>query len=137
MAAPLEPKTRADSSLSPWRWSWWWVGGMIVAAAVIMVAWLFVEDRRRAVFICYRRRSSQGDVRAIGDRLKQSFGKSNVFVDIEFSSHSSEEDDALLEKSLAEWPGEPVFLATHFQPLSGADDTLVVTPPLERLLTFR
>ncbi|HZF28051.1 MAG TPA: EAL domain-containing protein [Gammaproteobacteria bacterium] len=56
----------------------------------------------------------------------------NVFVDIEFSSHSSEEDDALLEKSLAEWPGEPVFLATHFQPLSGADDTLVVTPPLER-----
>src|SRR6185503_1867884 len=56
----------------------------------------------------------------------------SVFVDIEFSSHSSEEDDALLEKSLADWPGAPVFLATHFQPLSGADGTLVVTPPLER-----
>ncbi len=48
-----------------------------------MVAWLFVQDRRRAVFICYRRRSSQGDVRAIGDRLKQSFGRNNVFVDID------------------------------------------------------
>ena len=56
----------------------------------------------------------------------------SVFVDIDFSSRSDEEDDALLEHSLAEIEPTPVFLATHFQPLSGADQSLTVTEPLPR-----
>ncbi len=55
-----------------------------------------------------------------------------VFLDIDFSSNSGEEDDALFERALAEWPQTAVFLAAHFQPLSGADDTLTVTRPLAR-----
>jgi diguanylate cyclase (GGDEF)-like protein/PAS domain S-box-containing protein len=56
----------------------------------------------------------------------------SVFIDIDFSSRSSEEDDALLENALAEIEPTPVFLATHFQALSGADDSLTVTEPLPR-----
>jgi len=56
----------------------------------------------------------------------------SVFVDIDFSSRSDEEDDALLEHALAEIEPTPVFLATHFQPLSGADQSLTVTEPLPR-----
>jgi diguanylate cyclase (GGDEF)-like protein/PAS domain S-box-containing protein len=56
----------------------------------------------------------------------------SLFVDIDFGSHSTEEDDALLERALADWAGTPVYLASHFQARSGADGALVVTPPLER-----
>ena len=56
----------------------------------------------------------------------------SVFVDVDFSSRSDEEDDALLEHALAEIEPTPVFLATHFQPLSGADQSLTVTEPLPR-----
>ena len=56
----------------------------------------------------------------------------SVFIDIDFSSHSSEYDDALLERALEDWRGGPVYLASHFQARSGADGSLVVTPPLER-----
>ncbi len=59
----------------------------------------------------------------------------SVFVDIDFSSRSDEEDDALLESALAEMEPTPVFLATHFQPLSGADQSLTVTEPLPRFAT--
>ena len=56
----------------------------------------------------------------------------SVFVDVDFSSRSDEEDDALLEHALAEIEPTPVFLATHFQPISGADQSLTVTEPLPR-----
>jgi diguanylate cyclase (GGDEF)-like protein/PAS domain S-box-containing protein len=56
----------------------------------------------------------------------------SVFVDIDFSSRSDEEDDALLESALAEIEPTPVFLATHFQQLSGADQSLTVTEPSPR-----
>ena len=56
----------------------------------------------------------------------------SVFVDIDFSSRSDEEDDALVESALAEIAPTPVFLATHFQQLSGADQSLTVTEPLPR-----
>ena len=56
----------------------------------------------------------------------------SVFVDVDFSSRSDEEDDALLQHALAEIEPTPVFLATHFQPLSGADQSLTVTEPLPR-----
>ena len=56
----------------------------------------------------------------------------SVFVDIDFSSRSDEEDDALLESALGAIEPTPVFLATHFQPLSGSDESLTVTEPLAR-----
>src|SRR5690606_12531855 len=37
-----------------------------------------------------------------------------LFVDIDFSARSTEEDDALLEKALVDWSGTPVYLASHF-----------------------
>ena len=39
----------------------------------------------------------------------------SVFIDIDFSSHSNEEDDALLERALADWSDSPPILASHFQ----------------------
>jgi diguanylate cyclase (GGDEF)-like protein/PAS domain S-box-containing protein len=56
----------------------------------------------------------------------------SVFIDIDFGSRSNEEDDALLERALADWAGIPVYLASHFQARSGADGSLIVTQPLER-----
>ncbi len=56
----------------------------------------------------------------------------SVFIDIDFSSRSDDEDDALLEGALADLAPTPVFLATHFQPLSGADGSLTITEPLAR-----
>jgi diguanylate cyclase (GGDEF)-like protein/PAS domain S-box-containing protein len=57
---------------------------------------------------------------------------SRVFLDIDFSSRSTPEDDALFERALAAWRDTPVFLAAHFQARSGADSTLTVTRPLAR-----
>ena len=56
----------------------------------------------------------------------------SLFIDIEFGLPSNEDDDALLEQALADWEGTPVYLASHFQPRSGADTTLTVTRPLPR-----
>jgi diguanylate cyclase (GGDEF)-like protein/PAS domain S-box-containing protein len=57
----------------------------------------------------------------------------SVLIDIEFGSRApEEEDDALLEKALADWNGGPVYLATHFQARSGTDPSLTVTRPLPR-----
>ena len=56
----------------------------------------------------------------------------SVFIDIEFGSHTTEEDDGLLERALADWQGTPVYLASHFQARSGADTSLTVTRPLLR-----
>jgi diguanylate cyclase (GGDEF)-like protein/PAS domain S-box-containing protein len=55
-----------------------------------------------------------------------------VFIDIDFSSHTSEEDDGMLERALAAWSDSPPMLASHFQALSGADSELTVTEPLPR-----
>jgi diguanylate cyclase (GGDEF)-like protein/PAS domain S-box-containing protein len=57
-----------------------------------------------------------------------------VFVDIDFSSRSrfSDDDDALLERELAQWGDGSVYLAAHFQPRSGSDRSLTVTRPLPR-----
>jgi diguanylate cyclase (GGDEF)-like protein/PAS domain S-box-containing protein len=63
--------------------------------------------------------------------LKPAAPKS-LFIDIDFSARSAEEDDALLERALADWRGTPVYLATHFQPRSGADTALTVTEPQAR-----
>ena len=61
----------------------------------------------------------------------------SVFIDIEFGSHSPDDgdaldDDALLERALADWKGTPVYLASHFQARSGADNSLTLTKPLPR-----
>ena len=53
-----------------------------------------------------------------------------VFLDIDFSSHSTPEDDELLERALAQWQGEPVVLAAHIQSLDGADGTAQLARPL-------
>ena len=55
----------------------------------------------------------------------------SVFIDVDFSSRSTDEDDALLERALAEAPGS-VYLASHFQARSGADRSMVLTRPLPR-----
>ncbi len=57
----------------------------------------------------------------------------SVFLDIDFSSHTTVEDDALLEHALAQWRDAPVYLAAHFQALSGVDGELTVTRPLPQL----
>jgi diguanylate cyclase (GGDEF)-like protein/PAS domain S-box-containing protein len=54
----------------------------------------------------------------------------SVFLDIDFSARTTADDDGLLEQALAAWTQPKVVLATHFQPLSGADSTLAVTRPL-------
>jgi diguanylate cyclase (GGDEF)-like protein/PAS domain S-box-containing protein len=56
----------------------------------------------------------------------------SLFIDIDFSSRTTDYDDALLERALADWQDTPVYLASHFQALSGADSTLTVTRPLPR-----
>jgi diguanylate cyclase (GGDEF)-like protein len=59
-------------------------------------------------------------------------GPNSVFIDIDFGSRSDEEDDALFERALANFEPTPVFLATHFQALSGTDSSLTVSDPLPR-----
>ena len=56
----------------------------------------------------------------------------SLFIDIDFSSRSTEEDDAMLERALADWAGTPIYLATHFQARNGTDLTQAVTRPLDR-----
>jgi diguanylate cyclase (GGDEF)-like protein len=56
----------------------------------------------------------------------------SVFIDIDFGSRSDEQDDALLERALTDAAPMPVFLATHFQRLSGTDSSLAVSDPLPR-----
>ena len=56
----------------------------------------------------------------------------SVFIDIDFGSRSDEQDDALLERALTDASPVPVFLATHFQRLSGTDSSLAVSDPLPR-----
>jgi diguanylate cyclase (GGDEF)-like protein/PAS domain S-box-containing protein len=56
-----------------------------------------------------------------------------IFIDIDFSSSSSPVDDALLEDALASHGSVPVVLPEFFQPLSGVEDQMVVTRPLESL----
>lgn len=55
-----------------------------------------------------------------------------VFLDIDFSSASNPQDDALLEAALAAWRATPVVLPAFVQPATGADSALVLTRPLER-----
>ncbi len=69
-------------------------------------------------------------------RLLQQLRRSapqRVFLDIDFSSHASEQDDALLERALADWSDAPVYLAAHFQTRSGAESQLTITRPLPQL----
>jgi diguanylate cyclase (GGDEF)-like protein/PAS domain S-box-containing protein len=68
---------------------------------------------------------------ALIDRLAQAAPR-HVFLDIDFSSSSSPEDDALLADALARWPHAPVLLPAFFQPATGADPQLVLTQPLDR-----
>jgi diguanylate cyclase (GGDEF)-like protein/PAS domain S-box-containing protein len=65
-------------------------------------------------------------------QMLQAAQPKTLFVDIDFSSRSTEEDDALLERALAAWQSTPVYLAAHFQARSGRDPSLTVTRPLPR-----
>ena len=56
----------------------------------------------------------------------------SVFLDIDFSSRSSDIEDAVLEAELAKPRDYPVVLPTFFQSASGVDDTLVISKPLRR-----
>lgn len=56
----------------------------------------------------------------------------SVFLDIDFSSHSNPEDDALFERELAEWSGAPVRLATHFEVNGDRLDPETLVRPLDR-----
>ncbi|HEY8520838.1 MAG TPA: EAL domain-containing protein [Gammaproteobacteria bacterium] len=55
-----------------------------------------------------------------------------VFFDIDFSSETTEEDDALFERALAAWRHSPVVLAAHMQRLSTASSERAATFPLPR-----
>ncbi|MBN1239798.1 MAG: EAL domain-containing protein, partial [Gammaproteobacteria bacterium] len=69
--------------------------------------------------------------RAARDRPERT-GPKSVFIDVDFSSHTTPDDDQLLENALAEWSGPPVLLATHFQLRDGAPDPDFLTQPLPR-----
>jgi diguanylate cyclase (GGDEF)-like protein/PAS domain S-box-containing protein len=66
-------------------------------------------------------------------RLLQMLSRSEprqVFIDVDFSAYTNSTDDALFEKALAEWPGTPVLLASHFQPVRQSGAEIVLTRPL-------
>jgi diguanylate cyclase (GGDEF)-like protein/PAS domain S-box-containing protein len=64
------------------------------------------------------------------EKLQQSAPR-RVFFDIDFSSPSNPEDDALLAAAFAAWPREPIVLPVFFQYTSSADGDVVLTRPLE------
>ncbi len=55
-----------------------------------------------------------------------------VFVDIDFSSPSTEADDARLEAALDAWTGAPIILPAFLQQASGANTDAVLRRPLDR-----
>jgi diguanylate cyclase (GGDEF)-like protein/PAS domain S-box-containing protein len=59
-----------------------------------------------------------------------------LFLDIDFSSPSRDEDDQLLESALARWNGRPVILPVFHQYATAADGELLLTRPLPRLLPY-
>lgn len=56
-----------------------------------------------------------------------------VFVDVDFSAHTTAEDDALLEAALQRFAPSQIVLPAFFQPDEGVAGKLVYTRPLERL----
>ena len=56
-----------------------------------------------------------------------------VFVDVDFSAHTSAEDDDLLEASLQQFEPSQIVLPAFFQPDEGVAGKMVYTRPLERL----
>src|SRR5690606_13029542 len=54
------------------------------------------------------------------------------FLDIDFSAHTTPDDDGLFERALSAWNGAPVRLATHFQLQDGEPDPRSLTRPLPR-----
>jgi diguanylate cyclase (GGDEF)-like protein/PAS domain S-box-containing protein len=65
------------------------------------------------------------------DRLNEAHPR-QVFLDIDFSSTSTAEDDAALEEALRSWRGTLVQLPAFVQYATAADSTLVLTQPLQR-----
>ena len=55
-----------------------------------------------------------------------------VFVDVDFSAHTTAEDDALLEAALQQFEPSRMVLPAFFQPDEGVAGKLVYTRPLER-----
>jgi diguanylate cyclase (GGDEF)-like protein/PAS domain S-box-containing protein len=55
-----------------------------------------------------------------------------VFIDVDFSSVSNDEDDELFEQALAAWAGEPVMLASYWQAGNGGAGALEAVRPLDR-----
>ena len=56
----------------------------------------------------------------------------SIFLDIDFSARSNARDDAALESALADAGETPVYLPAYFQPVTAADDRMIVTQPLAR-----
>jgi diguanylate cyclase (GGDEF)-like protein/PAS domain S-box-containing protein len=59
-------------------------------------------------------------------------GAESIFLDIDFSTQSNARDDAMLESALADARETPVFMPAFFQPVTAADDRMIVTQPLAR-----
>jgi len=59
----------------------------ILGAATLLAAaltlWYIRKRGRRRVFVCYRRKTTQADAGRIFDRLASSFGRNNVFRDLD------------------------------------------------------
>ncbi len=56
-----------------------------------------------------------------------------VFVDVDFSAHTSAEEDGLLEAALQRFEPSQIILPAFFQPDEGVAGKVVYTRPLERL----
>ena len=72
--------------------------------------------------------------RALRDLLQAA--PREIFIDIDFSSSSDPTDDALLEEALAGHGSVPVILPEFFQPLTSADEHVLVTRPLEKFARY-
>lgn len=53
-----------------------------------------------------------------------------IFLDIDFSSASTADQDAQLQSELAQWPRSQLILPAFFQPATGSDANLVMTQPI-------
>ena len=59
-----------------------------------------------------------------------------LFLDIDFSSSSSPDDDQRLQSALARWNGTPIILPAFYQFVSPVDNELVLTRPLPELRQY-
>lgn len=136
--------------------SWWLIAPAVLAAVLLLRAAGYLEPLERAAEDARSQllqREVDSDIVIVGidpqsladlrqwpwprryhARLLERVAEARpraVFIDIDFSAHSSTEDDALLEAALARFDKESIVLPTFVQ-RTADDDRLAITTPLEQ-----